>query len=130
MTVIIDCPSCNAGIRPPIPAVCPDCGYALMGSKAPPPTPTKPTDQRACAKCGGMEHKVFYFTNDGCEIKRSWLTCKTTVFRYLICDRLKCPSDVEHLHIGCKTCGYEHWEHCADHVEEGAPESGDGEEAP
>lgn len=45
MTVIIDCPSCNAGIRPPIPAVCPDCGYALMAAKAPLPQPPKPVKE-------------------------------------------------------------------------------------
>ena len=78
----------------------------------------KPTDQRTCIKCGGTDRKVFYFTNDGCEDRKSWITRKTTHVRYLVCIRLKCPNDEDHLHIVCKICGFQHWQHCADHVEE------------
>ena len=45
MTVIIHCPSCDARIRPPMPAVCPDCGTALMAPKALLPQPSKPVKE-------------------------------------------------------------------------------------
>ena len=99
MTVIIDCPSCDANIRPPMPALCPDCGTALMAPKELLPPP--PKSVQCCRKCGSTEHEILYLQ----EADEP-------------CQSYNCPGPYyEHLHAICCCCRYKSWKHRADHVE-------------
>lgn len=82
--------------------------YAAIAKPNPQP------GQRTCSKCGGTARRSEYFRY------------KHEYPRSPLCELLICPED-EHLHVTCCACGYEHWQHCADHVEAPASESGDGE---
>ncbi len=97
--------------------ICDDCGGVVRDaperpfdklSTPPSPKPIPQPDQRICIKCGGTEHKLYY------------VRAGSTIPQTMRCEPLKCP-DHEHMHVVCCDCGYDHWQHCADHVEVPAP---------